>query len=115
MTTNSAGMDTRALRVSPILIAGVATALGIFSSFQAYNYVRLFTERPASFPTLMVLNMTFWYSWALLVPVMVWVARRYRFSRSAWLKPAAIHVAAVVAFVFLHAVFTVTLRGPILT
>jgi signal transduction histidine kinase len=108
-------MDTRALRVSPILVAGVATALGIFSTFQAYNYVRLFTDGPASFPTLMVLNMTFWYVWALLVPAMVWVARRFRFSRSAWLKPAAIHVAGVVFFVFLHATLTVTLRGPILT
>ena len=108
-------MDTRALRISPILVAGVATALGIFSTFQAYSYVRLFTERPASFPTLMVLNMTFWYCWAMLVPPMVWVARRFRFSRSAWLKSAAIHVAAVGVFVFLHAVLTVTLRGPILT
>ena len=108
-------MDTRSLRVSPLLIAGVATVLGIFSSFQAYNYVRLFTERPASFPTLMVLNMTFWYSWALLVPAMVWVARRFRISQSGLLKSVGIHVVAVAVFVFLHAVLTVTLRGPILT
>jgi hypothetical protein len=31
------GSESR--RVSPKVIVGVATALGIFSAFQAYNYV----------------------------------------------------------------------------
>ena len=45
-----------------------ATALGVFSTFQAYNYVSLFTERDPSFPMLLLLNVTYWYAWALLVP-----------------------------------------------
>ena len=61
-------MGSGPFRVSPRLIAGVATALGIFSTFQAYNYVSLFTERDPSFPMLLLLNVTYWYSWALLVP-----------------------------------------------
>ena len=58
------------------MIVGVATALGIFSTFQAYNYVSLFTERDPSFPMLLGLNVTYWYAWAALVPGMLWMARR---------------------------------------
>jgi signal transduction histidine kinase len=97
------------------VIVGVATALGIFSTFQAYNYVSLFTEREPSFPMLLLLNVTYWYCWAALVPGMFWMARRFPFGRSTWKRAAAAHVPAVLVFVFLHAVMTVTVRGPILT
>jgi len=102
-------------RVSPKLIVGVATALGIFSTFQAYNYVSLFTERDPSFPMLLILNVTYWYSWALLVPVMLWMARRFRFDRHTWRRSVLAHIPAVLAVTALHALFTVSLRTPILT
>jgi len=105
----------RSLRVSLRLIAGVATALGIFSTFQAYNYVSLFTERDPSFPMLLALNVTYWYSWALLVPGMLWMARRFRFDRQTWRRSVLAHIPAVLAVTALHAVLTVSLRMPILT
>ena len=103
------------LRVSLRLIVGVATALGIFSTFQAYNYVSLFTERDPSFPMLLLLNVSYWYAWALLVPVMLWMARRFRFDRHTWRRAVMAHVPAVVAVTALHAVLTVSLRTPVLT
>jgi signal transduction histidine kinase len=108
-------MESGALRVTPRLIAGVATALGIFSTFQAFNYVSLFTEREPSFPMLLLLNVTYWYCWAVLVPGMLWMARRYRFDRATWRRSAAMHVLGVLVFTFLHAVLTVTLRAPVLS
>ena len=33
---------------------------------------------------LLGLNMTYWWSWALLVPGVLWMARRYRFERQTW-------------------------------
>ena len=102
-------------RVGPRVIVGVATALGIFSTFQAYNYVSLFTERDPSFPMLLLLNVTYWYSWALLVPAMLWMARRYRFDRHGWRRAVLAHVPAVVVITALHAVLTVSLRVPIVT
>ena len=108
-------MASGSLRVSLRLIVGVATALGIFSTFQAYNYVSLFTERDPSFPMLLALNVTYWYSWALLVPVMLWMARRFRFDRQTWRRSVLAHIPAVLAVTALHAVLTVSLRMPILT
>ena len=108
-------MGSGLFRVSPKLIVGVATALGIFSTFQAYNYVSLFTERDPSFPMLLILNVTYWYSWALLVPVMLWMARRFRFDRHTWRRSVLAHIPAVLAVTALHALLTVSLRTPILT
>lgn len=99
--------------VSPGLIFGVATALGIFSTFQAYNYVRLFTEKEPSFPMLLLLNVTYWYAWAALVPGMLWMARRYRFGRHTWPRAAAMHGLGVIACTFMHAVLTIAMRMPI--
>lgn len=95
------------------LIFGVATVLGIFSSFQAYNYVSLFTERAPMMPHLLALNMTYWYAWAVLVPGILWVARRHRFERHTWRRAVGIHAMAVVLFTFVHAVLTVTSRIPL--
>ena len=106
-------MDPGRRRIGLQLIVGVATALGIFSTFQAYNYVSLFTERQPSFPMLLALNVSYWYAWAVLVPGMTWMARRYRFGRNTWQRAAGMHALAVIVFTFLHAVLTIAMRVPI--
>ncbi|HKE88145.1 MAG TPA: histidine kinase [Vicinamibacterales bacterium] len=97
-------------RISLVSIFAVATAFGIFSGLQAYNYVTLFTDRPQPFHLLLALNVTYWYAWAVLVPGMLWMARRYRFGRHTWKRAAAAHVVAVIVFTLSHAVMMVTSR-----
>jgi signal transduction histidine kinase len=97
-------------RVSARMILGVATILGIFSAFQAYNYVALFTERVPKMWHLLALNMTYWYAWAALVPGMLFLARRYPFEHLRWRRAAAVHAGGVVVFVFAHAFLTVSIR-----
>ena len=100
-------------RVNVRLIVAVATVLGVFSAFQAYNYVALFTEsRPRMFH-LLALNLAYWYAWALLVPGILWLARRYRFERHTWRRAAAVHAVGVLAFTFAHAVLTASAREPL--
>lgn len=106
-------MDPRPRRVSVRLVVGVATVLGVFSSFQAYNYVALFTERTPRIVHLLALNLTYWYAWAALVPGMLWLARRYRFERHTWRKAAAVHAVGVVVFTLVHALLTASGREPL--
>ena len=108
-SVDSSGMESRR-RVNARLIVGVATVLGIFSAFQAYNYTSLFMERAPMFGHLLALNMAYWYAWALLVPGILWLTRRYRFERTTWRRATAVHAVAVVIFVLVHAVLTVTVR-----
>ncbi len=106
-------MRSRPGRVGLPMIFGVATALGVFSAFQAYNYVSFFTERRPWFPMLLALNVTYWYAWAVLVPGILWLARRHRFVWNTWKRSLAAHAVGVLVFTFLHAVITVSCRVPI--
>jgi two-component system, LytTR family, sensor kinase len=97
-------------RVSARLVFGVATVLGIFSAFQAYNYVSLFTQREPKMLHSLAVNMPYWYAWAALVPGIFWLAQRYPFERTTWRRAAVVHAAGVVVFVLAHAVMTVSAR-----
>ena len=103
-------MDWPSRRISLVKIFAVATAFGIFSGLQAYNYITLFTDRKQPFHILLALNITYWYAWAVLVPGMLWMARRYRFGRHTWKRAAAMHVGGVIVFTLAHAALTVTCR-----
>ena len=103
-------MEWPSRRISLVRIFAVATAFGIFSGLQAYNYVALFTNFEQPFHILLALNLTYWYAWAVLVPGMVWMARRYRFGRHTWRRAAAMHVGGVIVFTLAHAALTVTCR-----
>jgi two-component system, LytTR family, sensor kinase len=105
-----ARMDWPSRRISLFRIFAVATAFGIFSGLQAYNYITLFTDRKQPFHILLALNITYWYAWAVLVPGMVWMARRYRFGRHTWKRAAAKHVGGVIVFTLAHALLWVTCR-----
>ncbi len=107
-------MDRPPLRIGLARIFGVATAFGIFSALQAFNYVSLFTDRETPFYILLALNVTYWYAWAVLVPGMLWMARRYRFGRQNWKRAAAMHALGVLAFTATHAVLTISSRVWIL-
>jgi two-component system LytT family sensor kinase len=103
-------MEWPSRRISLFSIFAVATAFGIFSGLQAYNYVTLFTDRKQPFHILLALNVTYWYAWAVLVPGILWLARRYRFGRHTWRRAAAVHVVGVIVFTVAHAALTVTCR-----
>jgi two-component system LytT family sensor kinase len=85
-------------------IFGVATVLGFFSAFTAYYYVTTFAQRgkPAGFPLLLLLNLNYWYSWALLTPGILWLARRFPLERGSWLRSVPVHVAGVFVCTLAH-------------
>ncbi|MGE0043812.1 MAG: histidine kinase, partial [Vicinamibacterales bacterium] len=88
--------------IRPRHVFGAATVLGFFSAFQAYYFVSTFTERPGSFPMLLALNLNYWYSWALLTPGILWLARRFPFQSGRWALSVPVHVVGVVVATLLH-------------
>jgi signal transduction histidine kinase len=99
--------------IPPRVIFAVATALGCFSGFQAYYFVSTITARPASFPLLLALNLSYWYSWAILTPGIIWLARRFPFEKRAWKLAALVHITGVVTATLLHVSLTVASRQAI--
>ncbi len=90
--------------------------LGFFSAFTAYYYVTTFAQRgkPASFPFLLLLNLNYWYSWALLTPGILWLARRFPFGET-WQRSAPVHAVGVFASTLAHVTLVMLGRGLIYT
>ena len=100
------GWMTRSNRVVRLrLIFGVATLLGFFSAFQALYYVTTFDDSshtPPTFLHLLSLNLNYWYSWAILTPVILWLAGRYPLERATWQRAVPVHVVGVFAGTLVH-------------
>jgi two-component system LytT family sensor kinase len=90
------------------LIAGVATGLGFFSGFQAYYYTSTYGEKEVPFALLLALNLSYWYSWALLTPAIGWLARRFPLERGAFARSVPVHLAGVVGATGVHVLLAVT-------
>ncbi len=82
-----------------------ATLLGLFSTFQAFYYVSTFAtgqSKAATFPHLLLLNLNYWFSWALLAPPVLWLARCFPLERATWRRSVPVHVAGVFVATLAH-------------
>jgi two-component system, LytTR family, sensor kinase len=102
-------MDRHA-RIRPLTIFGVATVLTFFSSFQAFYFVSTFTTEPAPWSLLFVLNLGYWYSWALLAPVVLWLSRRFPLDKASWHVSLPAHGVGVFAVTTAHIAMAVATR-----
>lgn len=102
---------TRGIRARHIFI--VATALGFFSAFSAYYYVASFSTRQEKFTVLLALNLNYWYSWALLTPIILWLSARFPLERGQFLRSVPVHAAGVVASTLAHVVLVMGGRAAI--
>jgi two-component system LytT family sensor kinase len=84
------------------LILVVATGLGIVSSALAWQFT-LSLGRPTSYwRTLVVLNCSYWYVWAIFTPVIVWLSQHFRFERQGLGRAFLIHLPSVALFSLAH-------------
>jgi signal transduction histidine kinase len=86
----------------PWIILGGATLLGFFSAFQAAYAVALYDEKHQPFLMLLGMNLSYWYAWAVLVPLVLWLGRRFPLERGRWVRSLSVHVPAVLVVTFLH-------------
>ena len=98
------------VRIRPLTIFGVATALTFFSASQAFYFVATFGEKPAPFAVLFVLNLGYWYSWACLSPGIIWLSRRFPLDTQQWRLSLPAHVGGVFVATTLHIIMAVTTR-----
>jgi two-component system, LytTR family, sensor kinase len=92
------------MRREGTLIVAIATGLGLFSSVLASQFVRFFADKPQPFLLLLGLNFGYWYSWALLAPAVLYLARRFPFERERWRRSLPVHAVAVLVLTFIHVV-----------
>ena len=83
-------------------VVGVATVLGILSSMLALQFTYSLGMSRARWVTLIVLNCTYWYLWALFTPAIVWLSQRFRFEWQGLHRAILVHLPAVALFSFAH-------------
>jgi two-component system, LytTR family, sensor kinase len=90
-----------ALRHGAIIFL-VATALGFFFAGQIY-FSSAAIHRDVSWAQALYWAFTDWYEFALLMPVIFWMCRKFRFERRAWARGLAIYLCAGLLFAGVHA------------
>jgi signal transduction histidine kinase len=49
-----------------------------------------------------ILNFTWWYLWALMAPVVIWLAQHFQVARGGLLLAIVVHIPAAIVFSFMH-------------
>lgn len=84
-----------------LMLFGVATIIAVLYSIERYFYSRL-VGMPISLTQLVPAELIFTYAWALLTPMVMFVARRYPVRGERSLRNWGIQLGAMVTFIFLH-------------
>ena len=81
-------------------VFGIATALGVFSWLQAWRLTLINSKpgMPVDSGKLLLLNLAYWYIPALLIPAVVWAARRFPFDTGRTLRAVGAHALGALTF-----------------
>jgi len=93
-------------------VFGIATGLSLFSWMQACRLMLIDNKPGMPIPTgkLLVLNLALWYVPALLMPAVVWAARRFPFDTGHRVRAMAVHVVGALIFAAAHFVALIGVR-----
>jgi len=75
-----------------ILYVLIWTAIGLFFASYSPLWGRHIFRSPVAWDEALVTNLTFYYIWACLAPIVVWLGRRFRLERGSYLLSLSVHV-----------------------
>lgn len=84
-----------------LLLGGCWTLLALVFASQSYVYSAASGEGKA-WGRIFLWTLADWYLWAALAPLILSLARRYRFERRHWGRALLVHLPAAVLFALLH-------------
>jgi two-component system LytT family sensor kinase len=84
------------------LVFIVATILAVLSSALALQFTLALGKPATSWKSLIILNCTYWYVWAIFTPGIVWLSQHFRFERKGLIRAMLVHLPSVALFSFAH-------------
>ena len=81
-------------------ILTAAALLGLLAL--AVSFTRALGKPTTNWLSLVMLNATYWYVWALFTPSIVWLSQHFRFERQGLVRAILVHVPSVALFSFAH-------------
>ncbi|MEN3338968.1 MAG: two-component system, LytTR family, sensor kinase [Acidobacteriota bacterium] len=83
------------------LVVVAAAVLSVLSCALAAALARAIGT-PVPWPSVLIVNGTYWYAWALMTPALVWLSQHVRFERPGMHRAVLVHLPAVVLFSLAH-------------
>lgn len=83
-------------------VLAVSTLLTIVSSALALQFTGTMDKAWGDWTKIIVLNATYWYTWALFTPAIVWLSQHFRLERQGVGIAVLVHAPAVALFSFGH-------------
>ena len=92
------------VRIPPLVLFLLATVFGVYAGWQHVRGMVQSSEDHHYVPLAhgLAMRMPYWYAWALFIPLLQWLVRRFPLERMRWLRGAAIHLAGGLGIIFLH-------------
>jgi len=72
------------------------TAVGVFFASYSPLWGRQVFKAPVSWEEALITNLTFYYIWACIAPLVLWLGRRFHFERATWFSSLLVHIPASV-------------------
>jgi signal transduction histidine kinase len=93
-------------------VFGAATVLGVFSFLQAYRLTMVNAKPGMTIwaGKLLILNLALWYVPALMMPAVVWMARRFPFDSGRKLRAVVAHAIGALTFSTTHIIALIAVR-----
>ncbi len=79
-----------------------ATVLALFSTLLAWQFTVSLGHEVRYWRTLIILNTTYWYLWALFTPAIIWLSQHFRFERKGLWRAVVVHLPSVVLCSLTH-------------
>jgi len=91
-------------------VFAVATILAAVSSLLAWQFTLELGKPTTHWKSLVILNATYWYVWAIFTPAIVWLSQHFRFERKGLVRAILIHLPSVALFSLAHIAAMATAR-----
>ena len=100
------------------VLLAICAVYAVFASVVSVGFTATYglsrwTLKPdttAIFPYLVLINLVTWVGYALWMPAIFWLGRRFPFDRQRWKHALAVHVPASIAITSLHLLMVATWR-----
>lgn len=68
------------------------TCVGLFFASQSQLWDRYLFRTPITWERALTLNLSFYYIWACIAPLVLWLGKRFQFERKSWPKALLLHL-----------------------
>src|SRR5688572_11605706 len=113
LRASRATVEGREPRALWLFLIATSAVYAVFASVVSVGYTAIYglsrwtlkPDTPAIFPFLILMNLVTWVGYAMWIPAIFWLGRRFRFDRQGWWRALLVHGPASLVITSVHLAF----------